>query len=88
MLHCTMWKYYYLCKTIDKLYAFISREFDKEFRLLGLVRILQYPYVPNGWFVTHLYASIAQYARSKPIAHLKTNPSCVRYSTCRRLISN
>ena len=83
-----MWKYYYLCKTIDKLYAFISRQFDKEFRLLGQVRILQYPYVPNGWFVTHLYASIAQCARSKTIAHLKTNPSCDRNSIRRRVIYN
>ena len=88
MLHCSMWKYYYLCKTSDKLYAFISRQFDKEFRLLGQVRILQYPYVPNGWFVTHLHASIAQCARSKTMAKPTTNPSCVRYSIWRRLISN
>ena len=81
-MHCTMWKYYYLCKTIDKLYAFISRQFDKDFRLLGLVRILQCPYVP------HLYAYLACCARSKPIAHRKTNPSCDRNSIRRGLISN
>ena len=88
MLHCTMWKYYYLCKTIDKLYAFISRQFDKDFRLLGLVRILQCPYVPHRWFVTHLYAYLARCARSKTIAQPKTNPACVRYSIWGILISN
>ena len=87
-LHCSMWKYYYLCKTIDKLYTFVSRQFDKDFRLLGLVRILQCPYVPHRWFVTHLHAYLARVLRSKPIAQLKTNPSCVRYSIWRRLISN
>ena len=74
MMHCSMWKYYYLCQTIDKLYTFISRQFDKDFRLLGLVRILQCPYVP------HLYAYLARCARWKTIAQPKTNPSCVRYS--------
>ena len=88
MLHCSMWKYYYLCKTIDKLYTFISRHFDKDFRLLELVRILQCPYVPHRWFVTHLYAYLARCARSKPIAHRKTNPSCDRNSIRRGLISN
>ena len=67
-LHCTMWEYYYLCKTIDKLLTFVSTQFDKYFRLLGLVRVFQCPYVPNRWFVTHLYASRARCARSKTIA--------------------
>ena len=87
-LHCSMWKYYYLCKTINKLYTFVSRQFDKDFWLLGLVRIFQCPYVPNRWFVTYLYAYLAPCARSKTIAKPKTNPSCVRYSIWRRLISN
>ena len=45
-----------------------------------MVRIFQCPYVPNRWFVTHLYASLARCARSKTIAQPKTNPSCVHYS--------
>ena len=64
-LHCTNWKYYYLCKTIDKMYTFISRQFDKDFRLLGLLRKLQWPYVPNRWFVTQHYASLGHCASSK-----------------------
>ena len=87
-LHCTMWKYYYWCETIDKLQTFVSRQFDKDFQLLGLVRIFQCPHVPTGWFVTHLYASLARRARSKTGAKPKTNPSCVRHSIWRRLISN
>ena len=42
-LHCTMWRYYCLCETIDKLQTFVSRQFDKYFRLFGLPRILQCP---------------------------------------------
>ena len=57
-------------------------------RFLGLVRIFQCPYVLNRWFVTHIYASLARCARSKTIASPKTNPSYVRYSIRRRLISN
>ena len=68
MLHCTMWKYCYLCETIYKLYTVVSRQFDKAFRILGLVRIFQCPYVPNRSIVTHLYASLARRARSKTIA--------------------
>ena len=34
-LHCTKWKYYYLCETIDKLYTFVSRRFDKDFGSSG-----------------------------------------------------
>ena len=52
MLQCTVWKYYYLCKTICKVETFVSRQFDKEFRLLGLGRIYQCPHVPNRWLVT------------------------------------
>ena len=52
------------------------------------MRIFQCLYVPNGWFVTHLYASLARRARSKTVAKPKTNPSCVRHSIWRRLISN
>ena len=63
-------------------------QFDKDLRFLGLVRIFQCPYVPNRWFVTHLYASLPRCARSNTIGEPKTNPSCVRYSTRRRLISN
>ena len=63
-------------------------QFDKDLRFLGLVRIFQCPYVPNRWFVTHLYASLTRCARSKTIASPKTNPSYVRYSIRRRLISN
>ena len=63
-------------------------QFDKYFRLLGLLRIFQCPYVPNRWFVTHLYASLAPCARSKTIASPKTDPACVRHSIWRRLISN
>ena len=88
MLHCSMWKYYHLCKAINKLYTFVCRQFDKVFRLLGLVRMFQCPYVPNRWIVTHLYASLVPCARSKTIAKPKTNPSCVRYSIWRRLIYN
>ena len=33
-LHCTVRKYYYLCETIDKLYTFVSRQFDKDFASL------------------------------------------------------
>ena len=87
-LYCSMWKYYYLCKTINKLYTFVCRQFDKDFRLLGLVRILQCPYVPNRWFVTYHHAYLARCARSETIAKPKTNPSCVRYSIWRRPISN
>ena len=43
-------------------------EYDKDIRLFGLVRRFQCPYVPNRWFVTHLYASLARCARSKTIA--------------------
>ena len=75
-LTCTMWKYYYLCKTIDKLLTFVSTQFDEDFRLLGLVRVFQCPYVPNRWFVTHLYASRARCARSKTIA--QQNQSLLR----------
>ena len=63
-------------------------QFDKDLRFLGLVRIFQCPYVPNRWCVTHKYASLARCARSETIAQPKTNPSCVRYSIRRRLISN
>ena len=80
MLHCTIWKYYYLCETSDKLLTFVGRQFDKDFRLLGLVRIFQCSYVPNRWILTHLSASLARRARSKTIASPKTNPSCVHYS--------
>ena len=52
------------------------------------MRIFQCPHVPTGWFVTHLYASLARRARSKTVAKPKTNPSCVRHSIWRRLISN
>ena len=38
--------------------------------------------------MTHIYASIARCARSKTMAKPKPNPSCVRYSIWRRLISN
>ena len=38
--------------------------------------------------MTHLYAYLARCARSETIAKHKTNPSCVRYSIWRRLISN
>ena len=86
-LHFTMWKKY-VCETIDKLYTFVSRQFVKYFRLLGLVRIFQCPYVPNRWIVTHLSASLARRARSKTIAKTKTNPSYVGYSIRRGLISN
>ena len=44
--------------------------------------------MPNRWIVTHVYASLARRARSKTIAQPKTNPSCVRHSIWRRLISN
>ena len=88
MLNCTMWKYYYLCKTIDKLYTFVSRQFDKDFRLLGLVRLFQCPHVPNRWIVTHLYSYLARRARSKTIAYPKTNPFCVRHLIWMRLISS
>ena len=87
-LHCTIWKYYYLCKTIDKMYTFISRQFDKEFRLLGLLRKLQWPYVPNRQFVTQHYASLGHCASSKIRAYPKPYPSCVRYSIWRSIISN
>ena len=87
-LHCTVRKFYYLCKTIDKLYTFVSRQFVKYFRLLRMVRIFQCPYVPNRWFVPHLYASPDRSARSNTIAYPTTTPSCVRHSICRRLISN
>ena len=87
-LHCTVRKYYYLCDTIDKLDIFVSRQFDKHFRVLGLVRIFQCPYVPNRWFVTHLYAYLARCAPSKTMAQPKTNPSCVRYTIRRRLSTN
>ena len=63
-------------------------QFDKDLRFLGLVRIFQCPYVQNRWFVTHNYASLARCARSNTVRKPKTNPSCVRYSTRRRLISN
>ena len=63
-------------------------QFDKDLRFLGLVRIFQCPYVPIRWFVTHNYASLTRCARSNTIGYPKTNPSCVRYSTRRRLISN
>ena len=63
-----MWNYYYLCKTIDKLYAFVSAQLEKDLRFLGLVRIFQCPYEPNRWFVTHLYVSLARCARSNAIA--------------------
>ena len=63
-------------------------QFDKDLRFLGLVRIFQCPYVPNRWFGTHNYASLTRCARSNTIGQPKTNPSCVRYSTWRRLISN
>ena len=59
-LHFTVWKHYYLCKTIDRLETSVSRQFDIDFRLLGLVRIFQCPHVPNRWFLTHLYASLAR----------------------------
>ena len=52
------------------------------------MRIFQCPYVPTGWFVTHLYASLARRSRSNTVAKPKTNPSCVRHSIWRRLISN
>ena len=48
--------------------TFVSRQFDKAFRILGLVRILQCPHVPIRWIVTHLYAYLARRARSKTIA--------------------
>ena len=79
-LHMTMWKQYVLCETIDKLYTFVSRQFDKDFRVLGLVRMLPCPYVPNRWIVTHFSASLARRARSKTIASPKTNPCCVHWS--------
>ena len=44
--------------------------------------------MPNRWTVTHLYAPLARCARSKTIAQPKTNPSCVRHSIWRGLISN
>ena len=34
-LHCTVWKYYYLCKTIDRLDTFTNRQFDKDFGSSG-----------------------------------------------------
>ena len=40
------------------------------------------------WILTHLYSSLDRRARSKTIAYPKTNPSCVRHSIWRRLISN
>ena len=52
------------------------------------MRIFQCPYVPIRWFVTHLYACLARRARSKTVAHPNPNPSCVRHSIWRRLISN
>ena len=66
----------------------VSRQLDRDFRLLVLVRIFQCPYVTNRWFVTHPYASLAPCARPITIAKPKTNPSCVRYPIRRRLISN
>ena len=39
-------------------------------------------------FVTHRYASLARRDRSKTVAKPKINPSCVRHSKRRRLISN
>ena len=53
-----------------------------------LVRIFQCPYMPIRWFVTHLYACLARRARSKTVAHPNPNPSCVRHSIWKRLISN
>ena len=52
------------------------------------MRIFQCPHVPTGWFVTHLYASLARRARSKTVAKPKINPSCFRHWIWRRLISN
>ena len=52
------------------------------------MRIFQCPHVPNRWIVTHIYVSIARRSRSKTVALPKTNPSRVRYSIRRRLISN
>ena len=59
---------YYLCENIQKLYTFVSRLEDRDFRLLGLVRIFQCPHVSNRWIVTHLSAYLARRARSKVIA--------------------
>ena len=53
-------------------------QWEKDFRLLGLVRIIQCPHVPNRWVVTHIYASLARRARLKAVALPKTNPSRVR----------
>ena len=63
-------------------------QFDNDLWFLGLLRIFQCPNVPNRWFVTHNYASLARCACSNTIGYPKTNPSCVRYSIRRRLISN
>ena len=52
------------------------------------MRIFQCPHVPTGWFVTHLYASLARRDRSKTVAKPKINPSCFRHWKWRRLISN
>ena len=83
-----MWRYYYLCETIHKLQTFDSRQFDKDFRLLGLVRIFQCHHMPNRWILTHSSASLARRARSKTIAYPKTNPSCVHYSIWGDLFQN
>ena len=45
-------------------------------------------HVPNRWIVTHIYVSLARRSRSKTVALPKINPSRVRYSIRRRLISN
>ena len=57
-------------------------------RLLGLLRILQCHYVPNCWFVTHIYAYLARCVNSKTRAYPKTNPFSDCYTLRRRLISN
>ena len=63
-LHCTVWKYYYSCKTIDRLDTFISRQIDKYFRLLRLVRIFQCPMCQTvGLWQTFTRTSLAALAR-------------------------
>ena len=49
-------------------------QFDKDCRLLGLVRILQGPNVPNRWLVAQIYASVTRCARSKTVAYSKPVP--------------
>ena len=63
-LHCTVWKYYYLRKTIDRLDTFISRQFDKDFGSTGCHEYFNVPMCQTvGLWHTCTHPSLAALAR-------------------------